>query len=254
MTGRAAHKSTIFGHFKDMLPTLCRAFPDYRIVLRPHPSENHAPWEQVARDHANMHVANEGSVTPWLMAAKALVANGCTTEVEAAILGVPAVSFQPVRSETFDDPLPAAVSQAAFDLDHLVAAVRDAVHGGLAPARNSERNNRLRPHIAALDGALAGDRIIDVLEQSGYARRQPPGVGPRRFAAGWVRTKCRSTVKRINMIRPGHRNNIRYHAHRFPGISVAEIRQRISRLSQLLGRFEDVRVEKISRHVFRLSR
>ena len=31
----------------------------------------------IAARHSNLHVVNEGSVIPWLLAARALIANGC---------------------------------------------------------------------------------------------------------------------------------------------------------------------------------
>jgi hypothetical protein len=55
------------------------------------------------------------------------------------------------------------------------------------------------------------------------------------------------------MRRPGHRNNIVYHAHRFPDISVAEVRARVACLGRLLQRFENVRVEPYGEHTFSFS-
>jgi hypothetical protein len=60
-------------------------------------------------------------------------------------------------------------------------------------------------------------------------------------------------VKRINMRRTGHRNNLAYHAHRFPDISVAEIMTRVKRMRKLLNRFETIKVIQMSKHIFRIS-
>ena len=71
-----------------MLPEIAEAFPDMRIVVRPHPVEKHAAWEEIAARHDNVELAQEGNVLPWLLAARALIHNGCTTGVEAYGLGV----------------------------------------------------------------------------------------------------------------------------------------------------------------------
>jgi len=59
-------------------------------------------------------------------------------------------------------------------------------------------------------------------------------------------------VKRINMRRPGHRNNLAYHAHRFPDISVEEIMRSVKRMGKLLNRFETIKVTQMSEHIFRI--
>ena len=46
----------MFDAFREMVPTLAKAFPDLAIVVRPHPVEKHAPWEAIARQHANVAV------------------------------------------------------------------------------------------------------------------------------------------------------------------------------------------------------
>jgi hypothetical protein len=55
------------------------------------------------------------------------------------------------------------------------------------------------------------------------------------------------------MRRPGHRNNLTLHAHRFPDISTNEIVERIARMGALLKRFETIKVTQISKHIFRIS-
>ena len=55
------------------------------------------------------------------------------------------------------------------------------------------------------------------------------------------------------MRRPGHRNSIEYHAHRFPEVTLAELRGKVERLGRQLGRFEKVRVRQLSQHIFRID-
>ncbi len=250
--GKGRHKLSIFNAFRAMLPQLCAAVSHDTVVLRPHPSENQAVWLAIAERCPNLRVSNDGGIIPWLMAAKVLVANGCTTMVEAAVLDTPAVAYQPVTSKEFDDDLPNALSRRVHSVDELCDIVRTVVAGALGPLDLAARRKILDQHIAALDGPLAADRILDVLEAAGYKRKQPPAAFTSDYIRGWIHTNIRTMVKRINMRRPGHRNNAAFHDHRFPEISTKEIMERIDRLGRLLNRFETIRVEQLSKHIFKI--
>ncbi|MBW2504358.1 MAG: hypothetical protein JRE16_07280 [Deltaproteobacteria bacterium] len=252
--GKGRHKITIFEHFKKMLPVLCEAFPDHKIVLRPHPSESHEIWKQIGKDHPNLVITNEGNVHPWLLAAKAVVANGCTTLVESAILGTPGVNYEPVTVDEYDFPITRDVSRRVFNIDELLTAVRSIVNGELGPLDYAVRKAALEPHIAALEGRLAADRMVDVLDEGGYRDKQPPAPPWLDRVHGWYQTHLRTIEKRINMRRPGHRNNIALHNHRYPGISEEEMTAIIGRFGELLNRFDDIKVKKHSTHLYWIYR
>jgi len=251
--GKGRHKLALFNHFQEMLPLLCKSLDSSNVVIRPHPAENPNTWHAIAARCDNLHVANDGGVIPWLMAAQALIANSCTTQVEAAVLGTPTVNYQPVKSEMFDFELPRLVSRCVFSLDELCTTVRAIVKGKIGPLDYAERRKVLDRHITGLDGPLAAERIIQVLEAGGYNKRQPPATSLNAYAHGWIKNHLRTMLKRINMHRPGYRNNLSYHAHLFPDISVQEIMKKIGCMGRLLNRFESIKVTQISKHVFRIS-
>jgi surface carbohydrate biosynthesis protein len=248
--GKGRHKLAIFEHFQEMLPVFCRTFADHTVVLRPHPSESHQTWKEIARNHPNLVITNDGNVHPWLMAAKVVVANGCTTLVESAILGTPGVNFEPVTVDEYDFPITRDVSRRVFTLDELLETVRQIVDRQMGPLDYATRKAALDPHISALEGRLAADRIVDVLDEAGYRKQQPPAPPFSDRFSGWYQTHLRTLEKRINMRRPGHRNNITLHDHRYPGITADEMRAIIKRFSQLLDRFQGVKVKRHSRHLY----
>ena len=251
--GKGRHKLALFNHFQEMLPLLCKSLDSSNVVVRPHPAENQNTWHAIAAQCDNLHVASDGSIIPWLMAAQALIANSCTTQVEAAVLGTPTVNYQPVKSEVFDFELPGLVSRCVFSLDELCTTVRAIVKGEIGPLDYTDRRKILDQHIAGLDGPLAAERIIQVLEAGGYNKRQPPATSLNTYAHGWIQHHLRAMKQRINMHRPGHRNNLSYHAHVFPEISAPQIMRKIARMGKLLNRFESIKVTKISKHIFRIS-
>ena len=116
MAGRAAFRNRVLEHFKRLIPELRRAIPDLRIVVRPHPSESHDLWHETAAGLDDVEIVSEGNVYPWLMACEAVIHNGCTTAVEAMILGTPAIAYQPIRDAVYDMQLPNSLSHQAADI------------------------------------------------------------------------------------------------------------------------------------------
>ena len=172
-TAWGRHKQQLFEGFLTMLPELCKALPDLTVVVRPHPAENHAPWLAVAESCQNIKVANEGSVQPWLMASKILIANSCTTQVEAAVLDVPTLIYQPVASDSIDHHLPNAVSRQTFSVDELCSQAVSIINENLGPLDYDERRVNLDKHIAAsLHGPKQEQGKIE-LESEEYIRFEP---------------------------------------------------------------------------------
>lgn len=250
--GMAAHQQAIYDHFRDLMPRLAARFPAHRIVLRPHPSEDHEQWRRDLAAWPQVEVVHEGNVVPWLIAARALLHNGCTTAVEAAVLETPAVSYMPVTSPVYDYHLPNALSHRADDGDSAARLLDEILNGRRGLVDESVRAALFARHLAATDGPLACDRVLDVLLAAGHASAAPPRPPLAGWLRAWLTGHIRTRVKRFNMRRANHRNSAAYHAHRFPGVSVTELNERIARFGTLLGRFGGVRADLLSPHVFRI--
>jgi len=251
-TGMANHYQAIYDAFRELVPRLATWFPNHRIVVRPHPSENHDVWRQILDGCPQVHVIHEGNVVPWLMAAKVLLHNGCTTAVEASVLETPAVSYMPVTAEVYDYDLPNGLSHQARTQDEVRTLIADILDGRLGTVAPETRQRFFDRHLSSTQGPLACDRVLDVLLASGYADRAPRAVSASVWLKSWIAGQWRTFRKRANRLRPNHRNSAAYHAHRFPTVTAAEINERIARFGALLGRFGSVRAEAFSEHVFRI--
>ncbi len=252
-TAMANHQQAIFDAFRELMPRLARWFPDTRIVLRPHPSEDHDAWRRALADHPEIVVAHDGNVVPWLMAAKVLLHNGCTTAVEASVLETPAVSYMPVVSQALDYHLPNGLSHQAGTAEAVRDSVAAILAGRLGMVDAAVRQRLFDRHLAATDGPLASDRVLDVLVRSGYADSAPPRPPFRVRFRAHLRSSVRTLQKRFNSLLPNHRNSVAYHAHRFPAVTAAQLNERIARFGALLGRFAGVRVSDLSTHVFHIE-
>jgi len=251
--GLVAYRSEMFEAFKTMLPEIAGAFPGMRIVVRPHPVEKHAAWEEIAARHENVELAQEGNVLPWLLAARALVHNGCTTGVEAFGLGVASIAYEPVPNKKFDSELPNALSRRARSLDELIAELRNALDEGVSN-REASQIELAQQHMASLEGPLACERILDILDDLYASPRasllERPGA--MRHALAKAHAAGRATWKRLRAAMPGNANSADYQKHRFPGVNVASLRASTDRFAKLLGRFDEIEISARSEDVFEI--
>jgi len=97
--------------FIALMPKLCEWFPSHRVIVRPHPSETLSFWQETFAGNQQITVSNEGVATPWILASDMLVHHGCTTGIEAAILGKQHVMFAPHPDEHHDTDVMAKIQK-----------------------------------------------------------------------------------------------------------------------------------------------
>ena len=215
-----------------MVPELLARFPDHSVVVRPHPSENHAPWKELAKDRPRLQVDSSGNVHEWIMASEAVVHFNCTTAVEAFLLDVPAIAYRPGRYPKYENPLPNALSESAFTLRELWAAL-----DGRATARErgalwtEEQRRTAARHLASIEGATAAERIAEEIGRiAGAASAGSWGLGRR--AAAEAKRLWRTW---LHARREARRPDDGYGAQKFPGMEEGEIRAALERMAATSG-------------------
>jgi surface carbohydrate biosynthesis protein len=254
--GLRDHKQAVFEDFQRLIPFLDLAFADYTIVVRPHPTENQNVYHQLAARCQRVKVTNEGNVVPWLMVTRALVHNGCTTGVEAFLMGVPAISYRATINEEYDDGfyrLPNRLSHQCFNQEELQEMLQRVLIGQLGPAAGDERQALMADHIAAQDGALACERIMDVIEEMIGDRLELPQTAFKERLVGWVKLTRRTWKKRLKAHLPHSINKPEFQQHRYPGVPLADFQKRLKRYQELLGDRSELKVALISDHFFKIS-
>jgi hypothetical protein len=194
-------------------------------------------------------------VVPWLLSAKALIHNGCTTGVEAFEIGVPALSYRATVNETYDGGfyrLPNALSHNCFSFEELRVTLQRVLKGKLGAPDSDERRRLVRHHLAAEDGPLACERMVTVLEQIASTPPRPLSqASPRRFER-WLTSKGLHLVRSVKSTLPGSHNRPEFQRHRYPGIPVDEVKTRIARFQHLLGDHAPLAVEPITATIYRI--
>jgi surface carbohydrate biosynthesis protein len=257
--GLRDHKQAVFEDFQHMIPSLHKAFADYTIVVRPHPTESQQIYHDIAARCNRVKVTNEGNVVPWLLAAKALVHNSCTTGVEAHIMQTPAITYRASINEKYDFGfyrLPNQISYPCFSFEELETTLKNIFIGKLDPAAADDENDRkqlIEHYLAAQEGLMACERMVDVLSEMIAGRTELPPKGLVARLYGWSLWAVRTMVKRYKDSRPASHNRPEFQRHRYPEVSLQDLQNRIVRLNKVLGFHEELKVEQVSDKFFRIS-
>jgi surface carbohydrate biosynthesis protein len=254
--GLRDHKQAVFQDFQKLIPALDGSFPEYTIIVRPHPTENQQIYRNIAAQCERIKVTNEGNVVPWILASKAVIHNCCTTGLEAYVMGVPAISYRATVNDFYDMGfyrLPNLLSHQCFDFEELQSTLKDILAGKLGPADGAEREELVKNHMVALDGPLACERIVDTCEQIVNKGAELREAALRHRLNRWYMAKGLGLINRYKSYLPGEFNKPAFQRHRYPGISIEELGARLSRFQHILGYSEELKVEEISDQIFRIS-
>ncbi|MGD2023662.1 MAG: hypothetical protein PVG96_07535 [Desulfobacterales bacterium] len=254
--GLRDHKQAVFECFQQLIPQLEKAIPDTQFVVRPHPTENQDIYNHIASGCERVHVTNEGNVVPWLMATKAVIHNGCTTGVEAYMMGVPAISYRAVVNEDYDYGfyvLPNKMSHECYDVEQLTNLLKNVLKGEVSAADGDERRALIQHYLSAQDGPLACERMIDIIQTISQKWVPPDHVALKKRLERWVLTLGLHLAKGIKSRLPGSHNRPEFQRHRYPGISLDALEAKLLQFKQLLGNSHNVKVEQLSNVIFQIS-
>ena len=254
--GLRDHKQAVFEHFKKLIPALAKAFPETNIVVRPHPTESHEVYKNIASQFERVYVTNEGNVVPWLMASKSVIHNGCTTGVEAYMMGVPAISYRAVVNDDYDYGfyvLPNKMSHQCFDFEQLKNLLGKILNGQVGAADGDDRRAMIKHYLAAQEGPLACERMMDVIETISEKLNPADQVSPKNRLERWALTRGLHLAKRIKSSLPGSHNRPEFQRHRYPGISLENMLSKLQQFQQLRGNNQKLKVEQVSNVMFQIS-
>ena len=190
------------------------------------------------------------------MASKALIHNGCTTGTEAFVLGVPAISYRASVNDRYDlgfYGLPNRLSHECFNFEHLRDTLGKILTDVLGPADGHKRKTLMDKHMAAQEGPLASERIVDILSEMQQGQSQLPETSWRDRLEGRYKATRRNLKRRFKLFLPDYSNNPEFVRHRYPGISMDELRLRVSLFQHVLNNDTALRLEEIFDQIFSIS-
>ena len=241
---RQSHRKIIYEHFLSDLPRFTAAHPELNFVVRAHPAENELTWIKRFEGQANVSVVREGSSVPWLIAASALIHNGCTTAVEAAIIGKTPIAYCPAISLAEESALPNPISHRARDLMELALAVRSAAAGSLE--MGNSQHEILRRYVSGIKGPFASQAVMDELED----------LSPKNGAwLSFLRVLMLGFARLRDVYKSGRRDHItdRYLEKVFPLITASSVQARVDEIALVLNVQRKIIVREIADNIFELD-
>ncbi len=229
-----------FHHYAAMLPALSAAFPELRIIVRPHPTENHDRWRELAASYPNVEAVYEATVIPWLLAAEAVIQNSCTTGVEALTLGRPVLSYCRTDSPLQEWHLANQVCLRVETPEEMIGQVRKFIAD---PSSFAEANaNGLRTlarHISRLDGETSTAAIVKSLAFYANKCEKQGAVFARKLALPQGLLPYKIT---------------KYQRHKLPPIPAQDVQDRVIRLSKLHPEIGSITITHIADSAFYFRR
>lgn len=94
-----SNQRVVHAKYIDSISRLAQDLPYLNFVVRPHPSEDIETYRIVFKGFPNIFVERDGGVVPWILSAKAVIHDGCTTGAEAYLAGTPVINYHPGEGE-----------------------------------------------------------------------------------------------------------------------------------------------------------
>jgi surface carbohydrate biosynthesis protein len=120
-----AIENKVVANFVLLIHRLSIVFPEKEFVVRPHPGEDPEFYRTVLKGLKNVHVVKQGSVSPWIMAADAVIHDGCTTAIESFLAEVPIVTFKSIENNPYEMKLPNKFGIQCKTEEEVIKAIND---------------------------------------------------------------------------------------------------------------------------------
>ena len=161
-------------------------FPNKKIILRPHPAENIETLKIMFQNYKNIFVMKNFAVNPWLVNASIIIHSGCTTGMEAVIMGKKVLSYQPKISLDYPDTIPDKVSQVVHTEDELFSVIDSLRDLNKGNALSDNKELMLKDYVEIDFNKTSCEKILEKIQnqnkkQHGIARFNVPLFASKKF-------------------------------------------------------------------------
>ena len=129
------------------------------IIIRPHPSEDHEPWDRISKKLKRFKVISEDEISPWIYGSKGILHRGCSTSIQAYMGNIPQ-GYIVSNKKKIRKALPYTLSKKLFSLRD----VKKFCHNITSVKNNRNKNSLLKKdfdQIIHTKKKLASEIIIE---------------------------------------------------------------------------------------------
>lgn len=227
--------------FVAVFPKIRTWFPHVKLIVRPHPSEDHEYWHSLAAKTGHFEVQTNGAASPWILGAECLLHHGCTTGVEAEIMGKPHIMYAPCPDKHHDTEMMKTFAPIVHTQDKLRAKLSSIMDGDY----NQKDRNDLESYFASLTGELSSRKIVSSFHSI--------DVAPQKLRR-WLKLMRFTPRHLIAQYWPRSRKAGSYSRQKWSETSAGDVAQIAARFQSLLGLENTLTTEEVFPQLFRIEK
>ncbi|WP_430788244.1 surface carbohydrate biosynthesis protein [Virgibacillus flavescens] len=228
----------LYDSFVEMINAACKKFPDTNFVIRPHPGENADSYRTAFSSFNNVHVIHEGSIIKWILASSVIIQNGCTSSIEAFLLGKPIISFLPVTSNEHDLALPNKLGVEVTKIEEVNATLENLLSENNYVSSDyktqiAEGEKCLHYYCKWSDQVYSYETILRLLNKIQIPMDSGKFIPPQK-------TFYLKENKKVK--------------HYFPSLSIEEIQVFFNKLDVIEGKHSQIIITKLGRNLYKFHK
>ncbi|HAT73383.1 MAG: hypothetical protein US30_C0001G0014 [Candidatus Moranbacteria bacterium GW2011_GWF2_36_839] len=234
----------MFKEFQQIISEIAEKFKEYNIIIRPHPSEKYEIWEKIAQTFPNVFVVHSSNAVPWIMATDILIHNGCTTAVEAFVLGTEAVTYRPFIIKEQETEFPNKISWEAFNSKELMEIIEKKINNPIINVEDHNIKKRyLDNFISGVEGKMASEQISFYLKSIAQPNHKKMNIPLILLFDIYERVIL--MLKRIVSGKNRGSVSLAYQLHKNPGLVKKDFQDFIEKISRIDKKFANLKVKRI---------
>jgi len=122
------YRKFVFKRYLELIEKLSKNFPNKKIILRPHPSENIEKWKLYLKKFKNVEVVYKYEISLWIKTCEYFIHSSCTTGLEAYFRGKKPISYLPLylnKKNKFEKHISNSFSKIIRNNNEIINLIRD---------------------------------------------------------------------------------------------------------------------------------
>lgn len=247
----------MFDELNLLLKQVATDMPEETFVIRPHPSESVDFYRDYFRDFSNVFIEDSLCVRSWICASKLVFHNGCTTAIEAALLGTPLATYVGKQAVYADDLLPNRIGTPIQTIEDLKKMIRE-VNSQPYEVLSDEQKTLVGRYFENLHGS-ATDKLVQLVTSEAlepFDYKPTPAHFSNSWKAWLIHSVPDHIMKRIPIKGAQIYKERRYWFKKFRPFERNDLLQLQERLSSGSATYKDVQIHKVAgmKYAYELSR
>ena len=237
---RVDQQIKIFEDYKKFLKLFSKKFPNYKLIVRPHPAENHEIWKKIIKKYKNIiYIQDQHPACSWMLASQFSIASNCTTAVESFFLSKFNINYRPIKNPNVEFELPIICGLNITNINDLIRFIKKNYHNSNLKIDYTRKKDLkiLKNKISNYDGHCSIKKLNKILVSN--INFKPENHSSKNKVINLnLFEKCKNILRilyleiKLKVFRS--RDSI-FSIQKFPGMNESEIFKRISLFKRLIG-------------------